>query len=253
MARRTAYQLITASLVIDNVRDCAPILPANEYQTRPLTKLNPVQQREVWCSIVKNAPAGKITAGYIKKQVEKLLGANKSNPKKNDDFILCLDRICASLVKMHEKLRQMDSKGEFISKLKMCEKKFGAKYILLSFNSSGVSYSISPDSQKYSIDFSMNWDDNQKGQGYHDQSDSEWFSHQSCDFEAKNPHDILGISKDATFEEIKKAYRNLSKMYHPDTLNRLKIEKNHSWINEVAETRMKKINWAKENMRKRAQ
>ena len=31
-----------------------------------------------------------------------------------------------------------------------------------------------------------------------------------------NPYDILGISSDASDEEVKKAYRRLSKKYHPD-------------------------------------
>ena len=32
----------------------------------------------------------------------------------------------------------------------------------------------------------------------------------------KNLYDILGVSKDATQDEIKKAYRKLSLKYHPD-------------------------------------
>ena len=31
-----------------------------------------------------------------------------------------------------------------------------------------------------------------------------------------DPYKVLGIERDATDEEIKKAYRNLSKKYHPD-------------------------------------
>lgn len=33
---------------------------------------------------------------------------------------------------------------------------------------------------------------------------------------AKNPYEILGISKNASGDEIKSAYRNLAKQYHPD-------------------------------------
>ena len=31
-----------------------------------------------------------------------------------------------------------------------------------------------------------------------------------------NPYEVLGISPTATDEEVKKAYRKLSRMYHPD-------------------------------------
>lgn len=33
----------------------------------------------------------------------------------------------------------------------------------------------------------------------------------------KNPYDVLGISRNATQEEIKRAFRRLAKQYHPDT------------------------------------
>lgn len=46
IARRTAYQLIDASAVVENVRHGAQTLPSNERQARPLTKLEPEEQIE---------------------------------------------------------------------------------------------------------------------------------------------------------------------------------------------------------------
>jgi len=53
---------------------------------------------------------------------------------------------------------------------------------------------------------------------------------------AKNPYDILGVQKDASPEDIKKAYRNLSKELHPDK---------HKG-DKAAETRFKEVNEAYE-------
>lgn len=53
----------------------------------------------------------------------------------------------------------------------------------------------------------------------------------------KNPYEVLGISPNATNEEVKTAYRNLAKKYHPD---------NYSDGNmaSYAEEKMKEINEA---------
>ncbi|MFK0732997.1 MAG: hypothetical protein ACIWVG_17900 [Gloeotrichia echinulata HAB0833] len=65
MSRRSAYQLIEAASVYENVRHGAQILPANERQARPLTVLPPEKQREAWNKAVSTAPSGKVTSVHV--------------------------------------------------------------------------------------------------------------------------------------------------------------------------------------------
>lgn len=51
------------------------LLPSSESQVRPLAKLPPEEQREVWQEAVRSAPGGKVTA----KLVEKAVGERKQN------------------------------------------------------------------------------------------------------------------------------------------------------------------------------
>lgn len=53
----------------------------------------------------------------------------------------------------------------------------------------------------------------------------------------KNPYDVLGISENATNEEVKEAYKALAKKYHPDNYV-------DSPLAQMAEERMKEINEA---------
>ncbi|MBE9227843.1 hypothetical protein IQ264_20690 [Phormidium sp. LEGE 05292] len=65
MSRRSAYQLIEAARVYENVRHGAHFLPANERQTRPLVTLPPEKQQEAWAKAVSTAPNGRVTSTHV--------------------------------------------------------------------------------------------------------------------------------------------------------------------------------------------
>ena len=83
--RSHPYRLIDAASVIDNLSQMSPngrqnnsllenvgdILPTSERQCRPLAKLEPQQQREVWCQAVETAkgrvPSGKLVSDLVAK------------------------------------------------------------------------------------------------------------------------------------------------------------------------------------------
>ena len=60
---------------------------------------------------------------------------------------------------------------------------------------------------------------------------------------ANDPYKILGIDRTATDEEVKKAYRELARKYHPDNYT-------NSPLADLAEEKMKEINEAYETIRK---
>ncbi len=58
----------------------------------------------------------------------------------------------------------------------------------------------------------------------------------------KDPYSVLGISRDATDEEVKKAYRELARKYHPDNYG------DDNPLKDLAVERMQEINAAYEEI-----
>lgn len=59
----------------------------------------------------------------------------------------------------------------------------------------------------------------------------------------KNPYTVLGVAENATDAEIKKAYRELAKKYHPDNYQ-------DSPLSDVASEKMKEVNEAYDEIQK---
>jgi hypothetical protein len=85
ISRQSAYQYIESKKVMDNVRrgGQTKLLPLNERQARPLTRLEPEAQVDAWKEVVRSAPFdGGITAKHVSEVVCEILG--KQVQKKAD-------------------------------------------------------------------------------------------------------------------------------------------------------------------------
>jgi hypothetical protein len=76
LGRSHAYRLIEAFCVIDNLSPIGELLPQNEAQARPLTKLDAFSQRRLWRDFLKTGKT--LTALNIKKFVSVQLGAQNT-------------------------------------------------------------------------------------------------------------------------------------------------------------------------------
>ena len=69
MSKPRAYQLIDAAKIATNLSTIVDTQPSHESQLRPLTKLEPNKQREVWKEATKDNP--KPTAAEVSRAVKK--------------------------------------------------------------------------------------------------------------------------------------------------------------------------------------
>lgn len=67
-----AYQLMDSVKVIRNLESSTNVeLPENEAQARPLTKLEPEAQREVWREVIETAEDNRISAAFIQEVIDR--------------------------------------------------------------------------------------------------------------------------------------------------------------------------------------
>lgn len=69
LKERRAYQLLDAAEVVKNLA-CTMVQPTTERQARPLTRLEPEVQREVWQDIVATIAPDQITAKIVEEQAK---------------------------------------------------------------------------------------------------------------------------------------------------------------------------------------
>ena len=82
------------------------------------------------------------------------------------------------------------------------------------------------------------------GRGQSDYTNYSGRSGSSRSFSGKDPYKVLGISKDATDDEVKKAYRRMAMKYHPDRVADMGEE-----MQRNAAEQMKEINEAYEKIK----
>ena len=99
------------------------------------------------------------------------------------------------------------------------------------------------------LNFSSDYVDNiLKQLGFYDK----WFksnkkNNNNAKYSQKDPYEILGLSKGASREEIKKKYKELVKKFHPDFIQAKGLDEEFL---KFAEERMKEINRAYEILMK---
>lgn len=89
-----AYQLMDAAKALENLASSTIVeLPSNESQARPLTRLEPGMQRQVWQEAVETAPNGKVTGAHVAKVAERYMPEPESQAPERADLSLTVEYV----------------------------------------------------------------------------------------------------------------------------------------------------------------
>jgi len=107
IARRTADQFIEAAQVMENLCAIAHILPRKENQVRPLTKLSPELQIQIWQEAVESSPNGIPTGAAIKRLVEERFPSDGSDRTPKDSASE-LEKLRSDNQRLREQIREQN-------------------------------------------------------------------------------------------------------------------------------------------------
>jgi hypothetical protein len=108
MTHRYANQLIASSEVVHNLDEMGTMVPKDipERQLRPLTRLEPTEQWEVYEHAVETAPEGKVTARHIEETIKEVTGYKHTETHPVSDAMFFAGVAIVQL----ESIKQDDSK-----------------------------------------------------------------------------------------------------------------------------------------------
>jgi hypothetical protein len=116
-SRIQAYRLIKAYNVSGNLLPMGN-KPTSERQLRPLTHLEPEQQKQVWNQAVKTAPNGKVTARHVEKVIDELEMASSEDMDESEEPEQMQDSPTIQKLKHYWNLADRQEKEIFINWIK---------------------------------------------------------------------------------------------------------------------------------------
>jgi site-specific DNA-methyltransferase (adenine-specific) len=173
LSKRRGYELINASVIVENVRHAAQIQPQNQRQTIPLTKLEPEIQREAWQETV-NRHGENITQKKVQEVVKEFVPINNElkQAKKEPMFAaMTEEQILAKAKEIREK-KKIEKAQNFIDRKLKFEKPVKAlnsNQVIIHGDSREVlptlqenHYDLLLTDPPYGMDFKSGWSDKGK-------------------------------------------------------------------------------------------